>query len=168
MSIHLNQIYNMLMAQHLVGQIHKFLIKNKKTVGVAESCTGGLLSSLLTQSPGSSRCFILGIVAYSNTAKETFLRVPHSVLVKNGAVSKIVATIMAQSVRKIARADFGIGITGIAGPSGGTFYKPLGSVFIAIDSQSKKICKKFHFTGNRSAIRKKAALEALELFKRML
>jgi nicotinamide-nucleotide amidase len=152
--------------QHLIIQIHKRLIKNRKTVAVAESCTAGLLSTLLTQPSGSSQYFTLGVVTYSNKAKEIILKVPHSVIVKNGAVSKIVATTMAQSIRKIAKTDFGLSITGIAGPAGGTPNKPVGTVFIALDSKNKKVCKKFHFTGSRTTIRKNSALKALELLTR--
>ncbi len=149
--------------QHIVSEIHRLLIKKQKTIAVAESCTGGLLSKLLTDISGSSQYFILGMVAYSNKAKQSILKIPYSSLAKNGAVSKIVATAMAKSVRKLANTDFGIGVTGIAGPTGGIPRKPLGTVYIAIDSQKKKVCKKFHFIGNRIAIRKKTALKALEL-----
>ncbi len=149
--------------EHIVNQIHKILLKNKKTISVAESSTGGLLSTLLTQISGSSRYFILGVVAYSNQTKETILKIPNFVIIKNGAVSKNVACRMARSIRKFAKTDFGIGITGIAGPTGGTLQKPVGTVFIAIDSKNKKICKKFIFEGSRITVRKKAALETLGL-----
>jgi len=152
----------------IVSKIHSFLIKRRKTVAVAESCTGGLTSSLLTQTSGSSQYFIEGVIAYSDKAKEVILKIPHYVIKKNGAVSKPVANLMAQRVRKIAKTDFGIGITGIAGPTGGTPKKPVGTVFIAIDSKYKKICKKFHFTGNRTAVRKKAALKSLELLQSLI
>lgn len=154
--------------KHVVNQIHKFLIRFKKTIAVAESCTGGQLSNLLTQIPGSSQYFISGVVAYSNKAKETILKIPHPIIAGYGAVSKDVANLMAKSIRKIAKTDFGIGITGIAGPTGGTPNKPVGTVFIAINSENKKICKKFHFKGSRMAIRKGAALKSLELLKEIL
>jgi len=149
--------------EHIVNQIHKFLIKNKKTISVAESCTGGILSSLLTKLSGSSRYFYLGIVSYSNKAKEDILKIPGFVIEKNGAVSSRVAGLMASQVRKIVKTDFGIGITGIAGPTGQTQQKPVGTVFIAINSKRRKICKKFNFKGGRETIRKKAALKSLEL-----
>jgi nicotinamide-nucleotide amidase len=151
--------------ENLIKQIHKLLLKKAKTVAVAESCTGGLLSNLHTQNSGSSRYFILGVVAYSNKAKEKILKIPRSSLIKFGAVSAPVASRMARSIRKIVKTDFGIGITGIAGPSGSTPHKPVGTVFVAINSENKRICKKFHFKGSRSIIRKKAALAALELLK---
>ena len=154
--------------QDIVNHIHKLLIKNKKTIAVAESCTGGQLSNLLTQIPGSSAYFILGVVAYSNQAKATILNIPPAIIAKEGAVSKDVATVMAEAVRKKAKTDLAIGITGIAGPTGATEKKPLGTVFIAINSKRKKLCKKFYFKGNRLTIRKKTALKSLELLKSII
>ena len=156
------------MAQHIVSQIHKLLIKKQKTIAVAESCTGGSLSELLTDISGSSQYFILGVVTYSNKAKESILKIPHFFISKNGAVSKNVTSRMALRIRKIAKTDFGVGITGIAGPTGGTPGKPVGTVFIALATKNKTTCKKFHLTGKRSTIREKAALKSLELLKRML
>jgi len=150
----------------VVKQIHNFLLKNRKTVAVAESCTGGLLSNLLTHIPGSSQYFTLGLVVYSNATKRTILKIPASVIYNKGAVSGSVAKAMARGVRKIANSDFGIGITGIAGPTGGTLQKPVGTVFIAIASKNKKTCQRFKFTGRRLTIRKKAALKSLELLKK--
>lgn len=154
--------------QDIVIQIHNLLIKNKKIIAVAESCTGGILSGLLTKISGSSRYFILGVVTYSNRTKQTLLKIPSSVIIKNGAVSCKVAVLMARRIKKIARTDFGIGITGIAGPTGGTLKKPVGTVFIAIESNNKRICKKFIFKGNRLSIRRKASLKALELLRSFL
>ncbi|MFA5145484.1 MAG: CinA family protein [Candidatus Omnitrophota bacterium] len=153
--------------QSIVSQIHRILIKSKKTISIAESCTGGLTSSLLTRITGSSLYFTLGIVAYDNKIKENILNIPGRIIARKGAVSKDVAERMAKAARKLANADFGIGVTGIAGPSGATPGKPVGTVFIAIDSKDNKICRKFIFTGNRITIRKKAALKALELLKRL-
>lgn len=149
----------------LITQIHKTLLKNQKTVSVAESCTGGLVSKLLTDIGGSSDYFILGVVAYSNKTKKSFLRIPPSLILKNGSVSQQVAILMAKNIRKIACSDIGIGITGIAGPTGATKTKPVGMVFIAIESKDKCICKKFLLRGNRADIREKAAFKALELLK---
>lgn len=154
--------------QSSVNQIHKLLIKKRKTVAVAESCTGGLTSCLFTYISGSSRYFILGLVAYSNKAKEKLLKIPPSLISQHGAVSETVAARMAQSVRKIAGTDFGIGITGIAGPTGGTRKKPIGTVFIALANKNKTICKKFIFKGNRAQIRKESALKALESLKTLI
>lgn len=154
--------------EHTVNQIHRLLVKNKETVAVAESCTGGLLSNLLTRTSGSSQYFILGIIAYSNTAKERILKILPKLIINKGAVSKEVAKGLAKSVRKLAGANFGIGITGIAGPGGGSKEKPIGTVFIAIDKKNKKICRKFNFSGSRLTVRKKAALKALELLRELI
>lgn len=152
----------------LLHQIHTLLLKNKKTIAIAESCTGGLLSNLLTNLSGSSQYFILGVVAYSNEAKKKILGTPLSLITTHGAVSKEVASSMAGRIRKIANTDIGIGITGIAGPSTGTPQKPVGTVFIALDSKKKRICRKFHFKGTRLCIRKTAAVKSLELLKEAL
>lgn len=160
--------YNIVMIENIVKQAGKFLLKNNLTVAVAESCTGGLTSSLLTKIPGSSKYFILGIVAYHNRSKIRILKVPASLLIKKGAVSQEVAVRMAKSVRNLAKTDFGIGITGIAGPGGEVPTKPVGTVFIALASKNKATCKKFFFLGNRSMVRKKAALKSLELLTQIL
>jgi PncC family amidohydrolase len=149
--------------QNLIQQAHLRLLKSGKTVATAESCTAGLLSSLLTQLPGSSRYFILGITSYSNQVKQNVLRIPASAIRRRGAVSKETALLMAQNVRKLAQADLGISITGIAGPGGGTARKPVGTVFIALSAKNKNSCKKFLFKGKRNAIRKQASLKALKL-----
>jgi len=156
------------MMNRLLNQIHTLLIKNKQTIAIAESCTGGLLSNLLTKLSGSSQYFMLGVVTYSNNAKKKVLKVPSSLIATRGAVSKEVTSSMAGRIRKVANTDIGIGITGIAGPSKGSPQKPVGTVFIALDSKKKKICKKFHFKGTRLCIRKTAALKSLELLKEML
>lgn len=147
----------------IVNKIHKALINKQKTLAVAESCTGGFLSSLLTRFAGSSKYYILGVVTYSNKAKENILKIPHSIIQKNGAVSKPVAEMMADHIRRLAKTDYGIGVTGIAGPGGASPKKPKGTVFIAVSSLSRKICKKFVFYGNRNLVQKKAALKALNL-----
>lgn len=149
--------------QNIILQIHKRLLKTAKTVAVAESCTGGLLSSMLTQTPGSSRYFMLGAVTYSNQAKRDILKIPASVIRIKGAVSKETALLMAGNVRRLAKTDLGIAVTGIAGPTGGTPQKPVGTVFIALSSKNKSTCKKFVFKGSRSAVRKQACLKALQL-----
>ena len=144
------------------------LLKSGKTIATAESCTAGLLSSLLTQAPGSSKYFILGAATYSNEAKKKILGIPASIIRKNGAVSKETALLMTKNVRKLAKADFGISITGIAGPTGGSLAKPVGTAFIALSSKNKNICKKFVFKGSRNAVRKQATLKALKLLKNSL
>ncbi|MBN2831456.1 MAG: CinA family protein, partial [Candidatus Omnitrophica bacterium] len=154
--------------QNPAKKIHKALIKNNKTIAVAESCTGGLLSKILTDNSGSSKYFLLGVAAYNNRVKIKTLGIPRRLIKKRGAVSKDVARKMAESIRRIAKADFGIGITGIAGPSGETPYKPVGTVFIAAANNKETICKKLLLRGNRSSVRKQAAFNSLELLKSFL
>lgn len=149
--------------QSTLKQIHNLLLEKRKTIAVAESCTGGLLSNLLTEFPGSSIYFILGCVVYSNFSKHSLLKIPKLVLNRYGAVSEKVAKFMANSIRKIAKSDYGIGITGIAGPSGGSVNKPVGTVFIALVNKNKQICQRFIFKGNRLSIKKQAALKVLQL-----
>lgn len=154
--------------QNLIKQAHLRLLKSGKTIAAAESCTGGLLSSLLTQLPDSSRYFILGVTTYSNKTKQDILNIPAPIIRKKGAVSKETALLMAQNVRRLAKADFGISITGIAGPSGGTTRKPVGTVLIAVSAKNKNTCKKFLFKGNRNSVRNQAALKALQLLKNFI
>lgn len=156
------------MSQSILRALHSFLLQNKKTVAVAESCTGGLVSSLLTRIPGSSAYFLMGVVAYSNHAKKKLLHVPEKTLRTQGAVSRTVAVRMAQAARKLAGASYGIGVTGIAGPSGATLTKPVGTVFIALASANGTTCKKFHFSDSRSQIRSRAAIAALYMLANRL
>jgi nicotinamide-nucleotide amidase len=154
--------------QAFAVKTHKLLIKNKQTLAVAESCTGGLLSSILTSRSGSSEFFILGAVAYSNFSKHLLLKVPMSLINKHGAVSSPVAQEMAKNVRKLAKTDYGVSITGIAGPTGGTPAKPVGTVFISVSSKMKLICRKFQFQGPRSSIRSQSAISALKLLQQII
>lgn len=151
------------MFDKILKQIHKKLLKQKKTVAIAESCTGGLLSYLLTETPGSSKYLLQGIVAYSNASKTKILNVPAKTISKYGAVSHNVAVLMAENIRKKTNSDFALSITGIAGPTGGTQTKPVGTVFICLSDKNKTIYREFIFRGNRKAIRKKSAQQALRL-----
>ena len=152
----------------LVKYIHKALVKGKRTIAVAESCTGGLISKILTDNPGSSKYFLLGVTAYSNQAKKNTLKIPASIISERGAASKETASLMAENIRRISGADLGIGVTGIAGPTGATPGKPIGTVFIAASGKRKTICRKFIFRGSRPSIRKQAALSSLKLLKLIL
>jgi len=160
--------YNIVGMQHTANQLNKRLIKNLKTVAVAESCTGGLTSSLFTRIPGSSRCFTLGIIAYSNKVKVAVLGIPNRIISSKGAVSQEVASLMAKNIRKLGKTDYGIGITGIAGPAGGTPQKPVGTVFIAVDSVNKCVCKRFSFSGGRTTVQRKAAVKTLAMLIRII
>ena len=138
----------------------------KKTLSIAESCTGGLLGHLITQAPGCSKYFMGGLITYSDEVKTGKLGIPKAKLAKFGAVSDYTATLMAKRVRRMFRTDYGIGITGIAGPDGGTKQKPVGLVFIAASTPSRTFCKKYRFAGTRSEIKSGAAHEALKLLHR--
>ncbi|MDD2752773.1 MAG: nicotinamide-nucleotide amidohydrolase family protein [Candidatus Omnitrophica bacterium] len=156
------------MPQGIVKQVHKLLIEKHSTLSTAESCTGGLLAKLLTDLPESSKYFLLGVISYSNQAKINILKVPAKLITEKGAVSREVALKMANGVKKLAKSDFAIATTGIAGPTGGSNKKPVGTVFIAIAAKNKTSCQKFNFTGNRSCVRKKSALKALELLRKFV
>jgi nicotinamide-nucleotide amidase len=137
-------------------------------VATAESCTGGLLAGRLTDVSGSSDWFVGGIVAYANEVKTESLDVPASLITEHGAVSEPVARAMADGVRQRLHADVGIGITGIAGPSGGTAQKPVGTVVIAIATPQNTTARTFNLGGDRAAVRQHSVIAALELLRRAL
>jgi nicotinamide-nucleotide amidase len=151
------------MLKEIAALAHKLLLKKKKTVAAAESCSGGELSARLTSQSGASKYFLLGVVTYSNKSKEVILGIPEKIIIKYGAVSTTIALLMARNIRQKIHADFGLSITGIAGPTGFTLAKPKGTVYIGLAAKNKNICRKFIFSGGRLAIRKKAAAEALRL-----
>ena len=138
------------------------------TLAVAESCTGGLLAQRLTDVPGSSKYFIEGVVTYSNDAKMKALGVEPILFLEHGAVSAPVAEAMAEGIRKCAETDFGLAITGIAGPGGGTEEKPVGLVYIAISSESGTEHRKLNLPGDRHLVRWRASQAALDLLRRRL
>ena len=138
------------------------------TVAVAESCTGGLVAQRLTDVPGSSKYFIEGVVTYSNEAKTRALDVAPTLLQWHGAVSAPVAEAMAEGVRNRAGTDFGLAITGIAGPDGGSEEKPVGTVFIALASELHTEHRKLHLPGDRQLVRWRASQAALDLLRRRL
>lgn len=138
------------------------------TLAVAESCTGGLLAQRLTDVPGSSRYFIEGVVTYANDAKTRALGVEPILLLEHGAVSAPVAEAMAEGIRKRAGTDFGLSITGIAGPGGGTEEKPVGTVFIALASEVGTEHRKLKIPGDRQLIRWRASQAALDFLRRRL
>lgn len=154
-------LYNGLMP--LETKIARILTRKGKTLAVAESCTGGLLSHRLTNISGSSKFFKLGVVTYSNDAKAKMLGISAKVIKKYGAVSREVASAMAAGVRKKARADFGVGISGIAGPTGGTKEKPVGLVFIAVSGKKSNINARCLFKGSRLRVKTQAVTHALKL-----
>jgi nicotinamide-nucleotide amidase len=146
--------------------VGKYLMMKQKTVAVAESCTGGLLSERLTRTPGSSNFFLGGAVCYSNEMKTRLAGVPEALLLEHGAVSKPVAQSLAEGIRKRAGASIGVSITGVAGPSGGTPEKPVGLVWIALADERGTEVREFRFPGNRERIRLWATQAALEMIRR--
>jgi PncC family amidohydrolase len=158
--------YNMPMKSH--EKVAKALIGQRKTLAIAESCTGGLISHTLTNIQGSSTFLKIGIIAYSNEAKVNILKVLPSTLKKHGAVSEQVAIEMAKGVRKLQKTDFGLSVTGIAGPTGGTKRKPIGLVYLAISTKNECLCLKCLFSGTRTEIKSKTTKESLNLLLEFL
>lgn len=152
----------------LEERIARALLAQHKTLSIAESCTGGLLSNRLTNIPGSSGFLLASVISYSNAAKTKLLKVPEALIRKHGAVSEAVAMKMADGAQRLQKSDFGIGITGIAGPDGGSRQKPVGLVFIAVTTPTEQLCAKCRFKGNRLQIKRAAATEALRLLGEFL
>nr|HID60159.1 CinA family protein [Desulfobacterales bacterium] len=141
-----------------VGQL---LTSLKITIAVAESCSGGLICHRLTSVSGSSRYFERGIITYSNRSKVEMLGVPEDIIDKHGAVSRETAVAMAEGVRRLASTDLGLSVTGIAGPTGGSPEKPVGTVFMALSSKEKTVWKKYLFEGDRASVTWKTSEMAL-------
>jgi nicotinamide-nucleotide amidase len=151
----------------LAEAVGRTLRERGMTLALAESCTGGLVSSLLTEVPGSSDYFLGSVVSYANSAKEDFLDVESETLQRGGAVSEEVAREMARGARARFGSDVAAGVTGIAGPSGGSPEKPVGTVFFAVSGPGEdETAKKRVFGGDRATIRRAAAHFALELIRR--
>jgi nicotinamide-nucleotide amidase len=144
------------------------LAQRTLTIGLAESCTGGLIASRLTDVPGSSRYVERGIVAYSNAAKTELLGVLETMIATHGAVSEPVATAMAEGIRSRANVDIGVGVTGIAGPDGGTPEKPVGTVAIAAAAAAGTRVRTFRFVGGREMVKFQASQAALDMVRRLL
>lgn len=154
--------------ERLEEVVGRLLLEAKQTVAVAESCTGGLMCHRLTALAGSSAYFVRGEVVYSNHAKERLLGVPHELMVEHGAVSRAVAMAMAAGMRQAAGTDLALGITGIAGPGGGTATKPVGLTYIAIAAKDGVTCREYRFLGDRETNKLLASQAALDILRRHL
>jgi nicotinamide-nucleotide amidase len=150
------------------GVVGRLLREKGSTIAVAESCTGGLIAHRITEIPGSSDYFLLGVVAYSNQAKEALLGVARSILERHCPVSKETAEQMAVGVRERSGAAIGIATTGIAGPTGGTPENPVGRVFIAMATEALREVKQYELSGNRHEIKLMASELALDMVRRYL
>jgi len=151
--------------QTLAEVVGQQLISKNKTLSVAESCTGGLVSKLITDIPGSSQYFKAGLVTYSNEAKKSELGVPEEMLRQYGAVSEQVAAAMAKGALSKEQTDYAISITGISGPEGGSEQKPVGLVYIGVASAQDCAVNKFIFAHDRELMRVRSSQTALNLLR---
>ena len=151
--------------EQVVGEA---LTDRKYTLAVAESCTGGAVSARLTDIPGSSAYLTGSVVSYSNKVKAEFVGVPETILREKGAVSVETARAMAEGIRQRFGVDIGVGVTGIAGPGGGTEEKPVGLVYIAVAGPNGTVAEEERFTGQRSGIRTRTVNATLDLVRRYL
>jgi len=150
----------------LEEQIGTLLRKHRKSISIAESCTGGFISHRITNVPGSSNYYHCGVIAYSNQSKITILHVSPEALKKFGAVSRQTAIEMAQGIKQVSGSDLALAVTGIAGPGGGTPKKPVGLVYVCLASDESVVCKEFKFKGKRKEIKLQASEAALEMTKK--
>lgn len=149
-------------------ELHKLLIGKGVFISTAESCTGGNIAHEITRQGGSSEYYIGSVVSYSNQVKEDVLGVSKDALKEFGAVSEIVAKEMADGVRRVMQTNYAVSTTGIAGPSGGSKEKPIGTVWVGISSESMVYASKYQFSGDRNAIINQATQKALELLLKEL
>jgi nicotinamide-nucleotide amidase len=152
----------------LEGLIAGLMTEKKLTLAVAESCTGGLIADRLTDIPGSSTFFERGIIAYSNRSKIDLLRVPEEVIETFGAVSEQVAVQMAEGVMALGKTDLGLATTGIAGPTGGTEAKPVGTVYVALTDGENIRCRHYSFRWDRKRVKSISSQVALIMLKKFL
>lgn len=149
----------------LEAEIVQGLTRQGLTLAVAESCTGGLIGHRLTNVPGSSACFVGGVVAYDNRVKEGVLGVSGELLERHGAVSAQVVEAMALGVRRLLGSDIALAVTGIAGPGGGTAEKPVGLTFVALAAANFFTSRRFQWRGGREENKMSSATAALELLR---
>ncbi len=149
--------------ENLETLVGAYLAASGQRISVAESCTGGRIASRLTAVPGSSRYFESGCVTYSNASKTRLLGVPAKLIEEKGAVSREVASAMAEGTRSREGVDFALAVTGIAGPGGGSSEKPIGLVYIALADDQETDVAKYRFEGRRETIQSAATQKALEM-----
>jgi len=154
--------------QSMASVVGNLLTRQNKSFSVAESCTGGLISYMITSVAGSSSYYLGGVTSYANSIKTEYLGVKNSLLERVGAVSAEVAEKMATGIREKSGADISLSVTGIAGPGGGSTEKPIGTVFICLASTAKTEVQRFRFSGNRYEIQHIAAQTALNLVRQHL
>ncbi|MGB9607970.1 MAG: competence/damage-inducible protein A [bacterium] len=154
--------------EELEEVVGRMLRERGLTLAVAESCTGGLLGYRITKISGSSDYFLGGVISYANEVKRDVLMVNEEDLRRYGAVSEQVARQMAEGARRVIKADLGVGITGIAGPTGGTPEKPVGLVYIALATPKETICQRNIFPGDREMVRWRSSQTALDMVRRWL
>ena len=153
----------------LEAVVVRLLKQRKETLATAESCTGGLIANQITNVPGASEVFLAGYVTYANSAKNDVLNVDSKLIEKHGAVSEAVARAMAEGARTRAAATYGLATTGVAGPTGGSGEKPVGTAYIALASEdSETVARKFFFPTDRETFKQLAAQVALDLLRRKL
>jgi nicotinamide-nucleotide amidase len=151
----------------IIEEIIAKFTKNKITLAVAESCTGGYISSMITNVSGASNVFERGIVCYSNSSKMDLLNINPDYLIQFGAVSEIVAKHLANNIRILSNVNIGIGVTGIAGPTGGTPEKPVGLVYIGFSTETETIVKKYQFQADRINFKKAVLKEVLAFLQNL-
>jgi nicotinamide-nucleotide amidase len=154
--------------ESLAQVVGKLLMEKKCTLSVAESCTGGNISHLITLTPGSSKWFTGGITAYSNSVKTSVLKVASETLDEFGAVSSQTVREMAEGVRKLMKTDYSVATTGIAGPDGGSAEKPVGTIWICVAGSAKFICEKFVFGNDRERFIQRSSQTALHLLRKFI
>jgi nicotinamide-nucleotide amidase len=152
----------------LASVVARLLLRSGETLALAESCTGGMIAAQLTDIPGASAFLERGAVTYADKAKIGWLKVPAWMIEQEGAVSATTAKLMARGIRRVAATDFGLAVTGIAGPDGGTAEKPVGTVYMALATADGERVVCHHFGGSRDEIRRLSASHALDLLRRHL
>lgn len=149
-------------------QLVRLLRTKELTISTAESCTGGLIAAYITDIPGSSKVFLGGVVSYSNTMKRKWLNVKLETLEQYGAVSQNTVEEMLDGILNVTGSDIAVAVSGIAGPGGGTDEKPVGTVFIGVAYNTKKVIHRCSFTGSRKKVRQRSADKILEVISEML